>query len=291
MFTMTAVVGGIVAARFPDPAFKKDVARKLAWLGIGSAIAGVLVFRWYLTTLPDTALLVMHNRLPDWFPVGVMGMLAAVGVYFLATLIQPRLLVASGAAAMTLVVLVFGLWPGEVARESIRKPWVAGQYVYSNQVIGRDVPGRGIQSEIPLIEERGFLQTLVFLPEALRQVTPDNAVEAGRVLALTTCSNCHSLSPTGMRPLRDYFPADVDQDAIVDYLHAGLASGNTLYMPQIPFTDDEAFALASYLATLSGPDAGAAPRTARQADAPSDLQANQAPVPTLAASAAREMNP
>ena len=291
MFTMTAVVGGIVAARFPDPAFKKDVARKLAWLGILSAIAGVLVFRWYLTTLPDTALLVMHNRLPDWFPVGVMGMLAAVGVYFLATLIQPRLLVASGAAAMTLVVLVFGLWPGEVARESIRKPWVAGQYVYSNQVIGRDVPGRGIQSEIPLIEERGFLQTLVFLPEALRQVTPDNAVEAGRVLALTTCSNCHSLSPTGMRPLRDYFPADVDHDAIVDYLHAGLASGNTLYMPQIPFTDDEAFALASYLATLSGPDAGAAPRTAGQADAPTDLQAKQALVPTLAASAAREMNP
>ncbi|RXL81070.1 cytochrome c, partial [Citrobacter sp. AAK_AS5] len=61
MFTMTAVVGGIVAARFPDPAFTKDVARKLAWLGILSAIAGVLVFRWYLTTLPDTALLVMHN--------------------------------------------------------------------------------------------------------------------------------------------------------------------------------------------------------------------------------------
>ncbi|MFE8035290.1 cytochrome c [Thiohalocapsa marina] len=259
MFTMTAVVGGIVAAGFKDAQFKRDVARKLAWLGIGSAILGVLFFRWYMATLPETATLIMSNRMPEWFPIGVIGMLVAVAAYFIMTLLQPRALVATGAVAMTLVVLVFGLWPGEVTRESIRKPWVAGQYVYSNQVIGRDVPGRGIESEIPLLEEHGFLRTMVFLPEHLREVTPDNAVEAGHALALAACSNCHSLTPTGMRPLQDYFTADSDIDAIVDYLHAGLASGNTLYMPQIPFTDDEAFALASFISTLTLPvtDTGA----------------------------------
>jgi hypothetical protein len=50
--------------------------------------------------------------------------------------VQPRALDAGLASVMTVVMLVFGLWPEEVARESIRKPWVAGQYVYSNQVIG-----------------------------------------------------------------------------------------------------------------------------------------------------------
>ena len=85
--------------------------------------------------------------------------------------------------------LVFGLWPEEVARESIRKPWVAGQYVYSNQVLGRDVPGMGIHSDIPKIEAHGFLKTQVFVPEAMRTIHDGNRVEAGRLLALTTCSN------------------------------------------------------------------------------------------------------
>ncbi|WP_296696738.1 cytochrome c [Thiocapsa sp. UBA6158] len=306
MFTMTAVVGGIVAAGFKDAQFKRDVARKLAWLGIGSAVLGVLFFRWYLMTLPETATLIMSNRMPEWFPIGVMGMLAAVAAYFIMTLIQPRMLVASGAAVMTLVVLVFGLWPGEVTRESIRKPWVAGQYVYSNQVIGRDVPGRGIQSEIPLLEEQGFLRSLVFVPEHLREVTPDNAVAAGHAVALAACSNCHSLTSTGMRPLQHYFTADSDVEAIVDYLHAGLASGNTLYMPQIPFTDDEAFALARFITTLTAPESGTdatanaatppvrdAPSVANpDSDEPSSDAAGQ-PLAALVSSPAapREMHP
>jgi hypothetical protein len=49
------------------------------------------------------------------------------------------------AMGMTVAVLVFGLWPEEVARESMRKPYVAGQYVYSNQVIGARRAGHGHQ--------------------------------------------------------------------------------------------------------------------------------------------------
>ncbi len=152
---------------------------------------------------------------------------------------------------MTVVVLVFGLWPEEVARESIRKPWVAGQYVYSNQVIGRDVPGMGVKSEIPTIEAHGFMKTLVFVPEALRAIDDGNRVEAGRLLALNTCSNCHSLSSTGIRPLRNYFTGTHTEAEVAEYLQAALSGGNTLYMPQIPFNDEEARALASFIVTLS----------------------------------------
>ncbi|SFU93619.1 hypothetical protein SAMN04489707_104011 [Paenacidovorax caeni] len=265
MFTMTAVVGGIVAARFQDAAFKKDVARKLAWLGICSAVAGAAMFQWYLNTLPETAALVLANRLPAWFQPALLGILGATVAYFAMTLLQPRTLVAGGAAAMTLAVLVFGLWPEEVARESIRKPWVAGQYVYSNQVVGRDVPGMGVRSEIPTIEAHGFLKTMVFLPDHQRTITDSNRVEAGRVLALATCSNCHSLSATGMRPLRNYFSASNSTSEIADYLQAALSTGNTLYMPQIPFKDDEALALASFIATLNLPSAPAATQAKAQA--------------------------
>lgn len=253
MFTMTAVVGGIVAARFDDPTFKKDVAAKLAWLGMGSAIAGAALFQWYLGTLPEQAAVVLQNRLPAWFPTAILSILAGTVAYFALTLVQPRALVSSGAAVMTVALLVFGLWPEEVARESIRKPWVAGQYVYSNQVLGRDVPGMGIQSDIPKIEAHGFLKTQVFVPEAMRTVHDGNRVEAGRLLALTTCSNCHSLSTTGIRPLKNYFTASSSEAEVAEYLQAALSTGNTLYMPQIPLNDDEARALAAFIGTLNTP--------------------------------------
>jgi mono/diheme cytochrome c family protein len=251
MFTMTAVVGGIVAGQFKDAALKKSIATKLAWLGIVATLAGAGMLQWYLATLPETADVVLQNRLPEHFPMALLSVVAGTLAYFILTLVQPRALVSSLAAVMTVAVLVFGLWPEEVARESIRKPWVAGQYVYSNQVIGRDVPGMGVKSEIPTIEAHGFMKTLVFVPEALRAIDDGNRVEAGRLLALNTCSNCHSLSSTGIRPLRNYFTGSHTEAEVAGYLQAALSGGNTLYMPQIPFNDDEARALASFIVTLS----------------------------------------
>ena len=254
MFTMTAVVGGIVASRLPDQELRREIIRKLAWLGIASSIAGTLLFSWYTDTLPEHAHLVMQARLPDWFSTSLLAVLGGMLAYFIASLIQPRLLTPLVASLATLSLLVFGLWPEEVARESIRKPYVAGEYIYSNQVIGRDVPGMGIRSEIPVIQEHGLLKTHVFLPEELREVNGDNAARVGRAIALTMCSNCHSVSDTGMRPLRNYLGGHTDVARIGTYLKGALATGNTLYMPQIPLTDDETEALALYLASLNDPE-------------------------------------
>lgn len=264
MFTMTAVVGGIVAGQFKDLALKKAIAGRLAWLGIVATLTGAAMFQWYLSTLPETAEVVLQNRLPAHFPMALMTVVAGTLAYFVLTLVQPRALVSGVAGVMTVAILVFGLWPEEVARESIRKPWVAGQYVYSNQVIGRDVPGMGVKSEIPTIEAHGFLKTLVFVPEALRAIDDGNRVEAGRLLALNTCSNCHSLSSTGIRPLRNYFPGSHTEADVAEYLQAALSGGNTLYMPQIPFNDEEARALASFILTLQ-PATGTTTATAQAA--------------------------
>ena len=256
MFTMTAVVGGIVAAKLDDEAVRRDITRKLAWLGIVSTLAGAAMFQWYLGTLPETADVILQNRLPERFPLVLTSVLVGTLAYFALTLVQPKALVASGAAVMTVAVLVFGLWPEEVARESLRKPWVAGQYIYSNQVVGADVPGMQIKSEIPTLQAQGFLQSHVFTPEHLRTVTDANRLEAGRFLALTACANCHSLSSTGMRPLAQYFGLDVNAPGataqVAQYLKASVSTGNTLYMPIIPLNDDEALALATYIAGLKG---------------------------------------
>ncbi len=256
MFTMTAVVGGIIASRITDMDFKREITRKLSWLGIGSTVAGAALFGWYIETLPEHADLVMQTRMPEWFIPSMLSVLGGISAYFLFTLIQPRLLTTVGASVATVAILVFGLWPEEVTRESIRKPYVAGQYLYSNQVVARDVPGMGIRSELPTVREHGFLKVHPFLPEDLREVTPANMLRAGEALAVTTCSNCHSLNDGGIRPLKRYFGGNTDVARIQTYLGA-LATGNILYMPVIPLQEAEAEALAVYLASLSDPAAAA----------------------------------
>ena len=250
MFTMTAVVGGIVASSIKDMAFRKEMVRRLAVLGLVSTAAGVGLFKWYLSTIPATAELVMENRLPEYFTPALISVMGGIFAYFLATLIAPKFLKPAIAGVMTVVILVFGLWPEEVARESIRKPYVAGGYIYSNQVVARDVPGLGIESEVPKIEEHGFLNSLIFLPEDLRKVTADNKAAVGKALALNTCSNCHSLTDTGIRPITKYFGENVSESEIAQYLRAALSSGTTLYKPEIPLKQDEATALAAFIRQL-----------------------------------------
>lgn len=175
---------------------------------------------------------------------------AVSAAYFIITAWKPAVLRPWLAGVMTIVILVLGLAPEETAREIIRKPWVAGQYVYGNQIIGRDVPALGIKSELPRMAEKGILAQHPFVPESLRRVTPENEVAAGRVLALTLCSNCHSLTSTGIRPLERFFPSDADRHFIADYLGAGLHRGHTVYMPAVPLPEAEREAMAAYIETL-----------------------------------------
>ncbi|MEW5973190.1 MAG: cytochrome c [Pseudomonadota bacterium] len=251
MFAVTAVVGSIVTSGFKDQAFRAQMNRWLAIMGIVSTIIGAALFGWYLETLPEYAHLIMENRLPAWFAPSLYSILGGMLVYFVLMITTPRMITTAVASLATVAILVFGLWPEEVARESIRKPYVSGQYVYSNQVIARDVPGMGIKSEIPVLEEHGWLKTHAFMPEELRVVTPQNAAKVGEALAVTMCSNCHSLSETGIRPMKNYLGGNTDIPAIKTYLLAALATGNTMYMPKIPMKDEEAEALAVYLATLT----------------------------------------
>ncbi|MCL7750867.1 cytochrome c [Guyparkeria hydrothermalis] len=258
MFTMTAVVGGIVAAGLKDEVFKRWLLKRLAIVGGLSAIVGMSLYPWYLGTLPSIAHLVMENRLPDYFTPSILIVLGAMLAYFAMTFFRPKLVTATVAGFATLAILVLGLWPGETVRESVRKPYIAGQYLYSNQVIGHDVPGMGVKSEIPTLEKVGFTHAHVFWPDSQKEITRENTMEVGRNLAITACSNCHSLSDTGIRPLKNYFPKQADVEGIRTYLLGALATGNTMYMPQIPLQDDEAEALAVFIASLNDPEAAEA---------------------------------
>lgn len=250
MLTITGVVGGIVAGRIRDADDRRAIVRILSAAGLIGTFFGCLAFNWYLSTIPAEAHDLAATRLPEQFGLMMAASVAVSAAYFIITAWKPAVLRPWLAGVMTIVILVLGLAPEETAREIIRKPWVAGQYVYGNQIIGRDVPALGIKSELPRMAEKGILAQHPFVPESLRRVTPENEVAAGRVLALTLCSNCHSLTSTGIRPLERFFPSDADRRFIADYLGAGLHRGHTVYMPAVPLPEAEREAMAAYIETL-----------------------------------------
>jgi len=131
----------------------------------------------------------------------------------------------------------------------MRKPFVAGQYIYGNQVIARDVPGKGIEAEVDRIAEKGLLKLHPFVPDRLRTVTPENRLEAGQLLAKIACANCHALEPGApLRSLPDKFHGSTDEDLIAGFLRGAMAKGAVAYMPRIDLPEDEVLALAAFLA-------------------------------------------
>ena len=250
MLMCAAVVGGIVASRIAEPDFRREMTRKLALLGIAAAVALFLGMQWTLGTLPDHAREVMAARLPSWFLPSLWAVLGVTLGYFALTWAVPRVLTPWVAAGMALAIMLFGIWPEETSRESMRKPWIAGQYVYSNQVIGRDVPAVGLKSEIPVLEAHGMLASHPFVPVGLRQVTEANRAEAGRTLALIYCSNCHNLGSTGIRPLKK-LTGSMDEPALAGFISGALASGAMPHMPHMPMSEAEAGALAHFLSAVS----------------------------------------
>lgn len=242
--------GGVLNAFFGENTFAQMTARFMFMLTITGVVGGMVAGR-----IADSEEKAMIARVLSG--AGILGVIGVSVLYFLVTAWKPQVLRPWLAGVMTVVILVLGLAPEETAREIVRKPWVAGQYVYGNQLVGRDVPALGIRSELPLMAEKGVLATHPFMPEHLRKVTPENEAEAGRALALTLCSNCHSLTSTGMRPLERFFPADADRSFLADYLGAGLYRGHSVYMPPVPLPEAERGALAAYIESIL-PKKGAA---------------------------------
>ncbi|MEJ2467734.1 MAG: cytochrome c, partial [Campylobacterales bacterium] len=180
---------------------------------------------WYITTLPESADVLLELYLPSILQTRI-ALIIAFTLYFLVAIFKPQFIKRSLAIVMLAVIAVVGLWPGEKLRESMRKPYVAGRYIYSNQVIGRDVPGKGIKSEVGIIAANGMLKVNPWIPDRLRTITPENKLEAGHLLTKIACSNCHGLEPDAkFRPLMDKF-AGQDAATIKAFMQGALATGS-----------------------------------------------------------------
>ena len=136
----------------------------------------------------------------------------------------------------------------EMIRENIRKPFVISGYMYANGIRVED------QDKF---NREGILPNSNFL--GVKEVTPQNQVEAGRAIFKAECMACHTVN--GWRDQRNMSKriAGWPEDAIYDYV--GNLHKNRPFMPPFVGTDEERRALAKYLAQIAS-----TPQTAAMGD-------------------------
>jgi hypothetical protein len=252
MFVMATVVGFLVASGIKDQALKRRVVRVIAPMGLLGGLFSVMMFLYYLQTLPQNAKIMLKAHLIPAYANGMIAVCVATTLYLILVWWRPDKLRLAVAVPMFLFIALFGVWPEERMRESMRKPYVAGQYIYSNQVIARDVPGKGIKGEVDLIAEKGLLKVHPFIPDRLREITDANKLEVGQLLTRIACSNCHALEPGApLRNIPDKLHRSTDKDLIGAFLRGPLKHGAVPYMPRIDLPEPEIDAIASYLAAVN----------------------------------------
>ena len=207
------------------------------------------MFFYYLQTVPANARIMLKYHLLPQYAAGMVAVVSVTTVYLILSWLKPQYVRTWIAVPAFLFIAIVGVWPEERMRESMRKPFVAGQYIYGNQVIARDVPGKGILGEVDLIADKGYLELHPFIPERLRTITSDNKLEVGALLTKIACANCHALKPGApLRSLPDKFFHSTDKEMIAAFLAGPLKHGAIPFMPRIDLPEDEIDAIPSYIA-------------------------------------------
>jgi mono/diheme cytochrome c family protein len=252
MVMMSGVIGLIIssAMKSENVELSNELTRKMGYVGLIGGFLALFFFMWYISTLPENAEAVLGLTI-DSILLNRIILAILFSLYFFLAILKPQWIGKYLAVIMMFVIGIVGVWPGEKLRESMRKPYVAGQYIYSNQIISRDVPGKGVKSEVEVIAAKGLLAVDPWVPERLRTITPENKLEVGEYLTKRACSNCHSLEKGGSyRPMVALFTqANMTNAASVKSYMQIIGTGAIPYMPKIALPDEEYDAMAEWVAT------------------------------------------
>ena len=252
MIMMSGVIGLIIssAMKRENVELSNELTRKMGFVGLLGGFIALFFFMWYISTLPANAEAVLGLTL-DSIIFNRIVLAILFSLYFFLAILKPQWIGKYLAVIMMFVIGIVGVWPGEKLRESMRKPYVAGQYIYSNQIISRDVPGKGVKSEVEVVAAKGLLGVDPWVPDRLRTITPENKLEVGKYLTERACSNCHSLEKGGkyrsMVMLIETKLPGTDKETIKNYMHV-IGTGAIPYMPKIALPDEEYDAMAEWIA-------------------------------------------
>ncbi|TLD69173.1 cytochrome c [Phragmitibacter flavus] len=231
-----------------QPAVRSWLVYRLSHFTLIGMLLTLLFGLWYWQNVPDvmkanSSVALLSQEFMGWYDkfsvlLGwtlVSFLLIAVGGLSFANLI-PRWAL--------LIPSFMGIWllgHFERAREFMRKPWVIGEYMYSNGVL---------KDELAFLQSEGILKHATYV--AHREATPENQIQAGQDVFMIACSRCHST--TGMNGVLEKFATMYGHDKPWDdgAMTAFMANMHQTrtFMPPFPGNRSEAEALVAYLQDL-----------------------------------------
>ena len=252
MFGIAGLYALIISATLKEREVAREVARLAGGWGFAGLLLGGLSSYWWLKKLPPEAQdFLFGGTLPYLSVLLKVALLSGglVALYFLVFgILFPRLNNLP-LAFLVLLVLFLGILAGEGLREGLRRPYIVAGFMYGHQVVGADLPAKGIKSEVEALNEEGYLSRLGYLPPELRRITDENRLTVGRILVAHQCANCHALSRKGLRSLPGLLEGLglTDPEDLASFLE-GL--DGYPYMPPFVGTEEERLAAGAYLATM-----------------------------------------
>lgn len=199
---------------------------------------------WYWHGIPEamranSAVALFSQRFSEWrgnYTVILMWTFGAFVVIAFFGMSFPRAV----PRVALIIPTIMGIWllgHFERAREFMRKPWVIGDYLYSNGIH---------KDEVAFLKSEGLLKHATYVSH--RTITPENRIEAGRDVFMLTCSRCHST--TGLNGVvekftRMYGDKPWDEGAMIAFL--GAMHQSRTFMPPFPGNKAEANALVAFI--------------------------------------------
>lgn len=199
---------------------------------------------WYYARIPDMmeanlSVAINTQEFAEWYTTLVyviFGSILTILVIALWGMIKSESLFRP-ALVVPLIVSFFLLIIFERAREFIRKPYVIGNYMYSNTFR---------KEELPLLQRDGILKYATYVK--FRTITSENKIQAGKDIFLLTCSRCHTMG--GINSVVAKFENLLGKDNLdPNVMKTYIRSMHTArkFMPPFPGNEAEADALVHFI--------------------------------------------
>lgn len=243
---LAGVYALITASVQKNKALKARIVRWSAlWIVPSLAVIPALGW-WYIRQIPSDVWVDTRGPMPTAtrFAGHAVVLLVVTFALALIALIRPARMHIAFSILIALVALgTMGSF--EFVRESIRKPYVIGNYLYANSVYSASIPGDG-GFDVENINQNGVLQTAKWVQT--RELTSGNQLAVGREVFRVECESCHSVN--GYRGMKNIVTSHLWSRDETQALLGGLYLMHNGVMPPFAGTDAERAALATFIFSL-----------------------------------------
>ena len=232
---MAGVFGCLTSSFTADEMTRVSMTRFSGKWSLAALVGVIPSAIWYVSVLPGEAKGLVLGKSPtissavQWGSGAVLLLLAIILV---ANIVKPALnKKVTAVIAMVSALIFFGSF--EWIREAARRPFAINEVVYSNMLM---------KDTISDISEKGFLPSATFVKT--KEINDENMMKAGEEIFIHQCYACHTIN--GFNNDIVSRTASMSFGALQSYIKK--IHKLRYFMPPFAGTDEEAQALAAYIA-------------------------------------------